>query len=80
MAVYVLIQRISEYETHANYLFGKNEELCGEFQIDKASGEVSMLRPAQGDNADNASFRCAEYKIKGHWKAGEMPNRSCFAA
>jgi hypothetical protein len=79
MALYIMIRKIVENPTSAEYAFGTGENRLGQLKIDKATGAVILVEPAPGDDK-GAWYHRATYKIKQHWTAGEFPEATCWAS
>jgi len=79
MAFLVLLKKISETPEVAEYSYGPSEEVVGRVQIDKYSGEVSLLQLAPGDT-QQALFTRAAWKLEEHWEEGQFPDTSCWAS
>ena len=79
MAFYLIIDKISEDDLVARYRFTCDGGRIGSFQIDKESGEVSLLEPMPGDERGHA-FNRAAVKIMREWKQGNLPARSEWAS
>ena len=79
MALYIMIRKIADNPTSAEYAFGTGEDQLGQFKIDKTTGKVVLVEPAPDDN-EGAVYHRATYKIKKHWEAGELPEVTCWAS
>jgi hypothetical protein len=79
MALYIMIRKITDNPTSAEYVFGTGEDRLGQLKIDKATGNVVLVEPAPGDN-ECALYHRATYKVKKHWAAGELPEVTCWAS
>ena len=79
MALYIMIRKITDSPTSAEYAFGIGEGRLGQLKIDKATGDVSLVEPAPGDDK-GALYHRATYKIKQHWTTGELPEVTCWAS
>jgi len=79
MALYIMIRKIIENATSAEYAFGTGEDRLGQLKIDKATGSVVLVEPAPSDN-EGVLYHRATYKIKQHWAAGEFPEVTCWAS
>lgn len=79
MALYIMIRKISDSPTSAEYTFGHDESRLGQLKLDKATGDVVLVEPAPDDKA-GALYHRAMYKIKKHWAAGELPEVTCWAS
>jgi hypothetical protein len=79
VAIYILIRKTDESDEFATYEFGPSEDRCGALRVTKASGETVVLAEVPGDEKSTYSLRACR-KIYLHWKAGEFPDRTCWAA
>jgi hypothetical protein len=79
MALYIMIRKITENLTSAEYTFGIGDDRLGQLKIDKATGNVVLVEPAPGDD-ESALYHRATYKIKKHWTTGELPEVTCWAS
>ena len=79
MALYIMIRKITDNPTSAEYAFGTYEDRLGQLKLDKATGKVVLIEPAPGDDK-GALYHRAMYKIKTHWAAGELPEVTCWAS
>ena len=79
MAFDIMIRKIIENPTSAEYVFGTCEDRLGQLKINKATGSVVLVEPAPGDD-EGALYHRATYKIKKHWVAGELPEVTCWAS
>jgi hypothetical protein len=50
MALYIVIRKILDHPTSAEYSFGTCEDRLGQLKIDKATGNVVLVEPAPGDD------------------------------
>lgn len=79
MAIYIMIKKVSETDSQAEYVFGEDEKHLGKFVIDKLTGEVFVLTDAPGDESDFLLTR-AVHKIRKFWKKGEnLPDIESWA-
>lgn len=72
MAFYLLIEKTSENDLVVSYRFTGDGGRTGSFQIDKESGEVSLVEQMPGDEQGHA-FNRAAVKIMREWKQGNLP-------
>lgn len=79
MAFYLLIDKMSEDDLVAIYRFTGDGGRTGSFQIDKESGDVSLVEPMPGDE-QGRSFNRAAVKIMREWKQGNLPVRAEWAS
>ena len=79
MAIYIAIRKVDDAPEYADYTFGLPEGVGGRLRLDKLSGDVSLLEQAPGDS-ENAFYSRAAYKIRKHWAAGEVPDKTCWAS
>jgi hypothetical protein len=79
MALYIMIRKVAENPTSAEYTFGASEDRLGQLKLDKATGNMVLVEPVPGDD-EGALYRRAAYKIKQHWAAGDLPESTCWAS
>jgi hypothetical protein len=79
MAIYVLIYKTEETSEDATYAFGPSEDRCGQLRIIKKTGEITVVSEAPDDVKQSLSLRAIR-KLSQHWKAGEFPERTCWAS
>lgn len=81
MAILIDITRIAETDSHADFRFTVSEASeDGVLRIDKATGEVALIRPMQGPETAAVHFHRAAHKIKQHWKGGSLPEVATWAS
>ena len=76
--MYILIHRKEDSSSHAEYVFGENEDAVGRLRLSKETGEVTLLEAAPGDT-HLGMFQRAARKLTVHWRAGETPEKTCWA-
>lgn len=79
MAFYIAIKKKSESMDHVIYEYSDSNSSPGMLKLDKASGEVSEVAPAAGDESGRR-FQRAAMKVMQHWKAGDLPEETCWAS
>ncbi len=79
MAFYVKLSKTFEDASVARYYFGSDDTASGVLLIDKLSGEVTLLKPLDGDDK-NLFFNRARAKIRKEWKDGRFPNMTEWAS
>lgn len=79
MAFYIEIDKISENVDEAIYEFSDTEAGKGRLRLDKASGDVMEVVAAPGD-VHGRRFQRAAVKVVGHWKEGQLPDKTCWAS
>ena len=79
MAIYIAIRRVIDGPEYADYMFGLSEGIGGRLRLNKASGDVSLMEHAPGDS-ENAFYSRVASKIRKHWAAGELPDKTCWAS
>ena len=53
---------------------------AGLLRIDKATGEVTLLRPLLGATNGAAHFERAAHKIRQYWRRGVLPEAAIWAS
>jgi len=79
MAIYIRIEKSNENEEFAEYGFGRENDISGRLRVCKNSGEIDLLVSAIDSNPDFV-YRRAARKVYLHWKAGDFPDHTCWAA
>ena len=79
MAFYVKIEKCAEDNLMAKYRFWSVQDNCGEFEINKQSGEIKLLAQADGDQQGHL-FNRAAVKIMREWKQGRLPDMTEWAS
>ena len=51
----------------------------GLVQINRATGDVALLRPSP-DDAEGLLFSRVAYKLRKHWDVGNLPERTFWAS
>lgn len=78
MAFYIAINKTSQDETTVRYQFASGARI-GSFEIEKATGQVTLIDEMPDDTAGR-HFERAAVKIMRAWKAGEMPDFAEWAS
>jgi hypothetical protein len=79
MAFYIKIEKTNEENDKATYRFTGDGGNSGLFEIDKESGEFSLLEPMPGDEDQNV-YRRASIKILREWREGNLPDMTEWAS
>jgi hypothetical protein len=79
MAIYVSIRKIADKINYVEYSYGVSDDKLGRLNVDKQTGEISIIEVAPGDSQGRFSSR-AIYKLTQHWEAGELPDVTCWAS
>ncbi|GAB5096256.1 hypothetical protein [Caballeronia sp. HLA56] len=79
MAFYIEIEKNTENDVVATYRYWSVENDCGEFEINKQSGEVKLLIQANGDRQGHL-FNRAALKVMRGWKQGKLPDKTVWAS
>ncbi|MBD2805890.1 hypothetical protein ID855_14530 [Xenorhabdus sp. ZM] len=84
MAFNIVILKREENEENASYHFISTspthlEKQHGIFEINKASGEIKLIRPAEYDEK-NVFFMRASYKIITNWRNEVLPDETVWAS
>jgi hypothetical protein len=79
MAFYVKLQKSFEDKDVAKYNFGGTDDFFGVLEIDKLSGEVTLISPLSSDS-NNMFFNRAGAKIRKEWKEGNFPDTTEWAS
>lgn len=62
----------------AGKLRGKSKLVKGELQIDKKSGDVKVIKHAEGETG--MYVQRATLVLLKHWRQGEFPEKTCWAS
>ncbi len=79
MAIYIEIEKLKERENTVQYKFSLLNECSGILSINKDSGDVTLIEPLPNKHGEN-HFARAAYKVKKHWKEGNLPDKTCWAS
>ncbi|HEY9420626.1 MAG TPA: hypothetical protein VIW92_04365 [Thermoanaerobaculia bacterium] len=79
MAVYIPIRKVEETPTSVDYAFEDNLGNSGLVRLNKASGDVELLKALPGTKAEEYLARVI-YKLTKHWEKGEIPDATCWAS
>jgi hypothetical protein len=79
MAVYLDIKKSAETDQSVEYTYSTTDEHKGRFIIDRQSGETNLLECAEGESEESL-YQRASFKIKKAWKAGKLPEFTCWAS
>lgn len=72
MAFYIGINKTSQDQTTARYQFASGGRI-GSFEIEKATGQVTLIDEMPDDTAGH-HFERAAVKIMRAWRAGHLPD------
>ncbi|RIJ86893.1 hypothetical protein RSP822_07940 [Ralstonia solanacearum] len=73
------IEKYEETEFAAKYKFWSVDGNCGEFEINKQSGEVHILAQVSGDQPGHL-FNRATVKVIREWRQGRLPDMTEWAS
>lgn len=79
MAYWIKIEKTNEGGDEVIYRFTSDGGNSGVFEINKESGEFSLLEPMPGDDEQNI-YRRASIKILREWKSGSLPDVTEWAS
>lgn len=79
MAFYIDIKKITETDETVTYEYSDEETGKGQLELVKASGDVTEIVRAPGDNSGRR-FQRAAMKVAQHWNAKEYPDETCWAS
>ena len=80
MALYIHIRKLREDAHSAEYAYGSDDAQPGVLRIERATGAVTLISPCVPEAEGLAYFLRAEHKLRKHWKAGELPDTTCWAS
>ncbi|GGZ00630.1 hypothetical protein ACFFTM_09560 [Pseudoduganella plicata] len=78
MAFYITIDKIDEDPAAARYRF-TSAERSGSFEIDKSTGNITLVNQMPDDDAGR-HFERAAVKIMRAWKTGPLPEFAKWAS
>lgn len=76
MGIHIEIRKIREDRRAADYEFRFGGR-PGLFRLDKRTGAAVLI---DVDPRDAMAFRCSARKVIEHWRKGEFPDRTSWAA
>lgn len=79
MAFYIRISKVAESDAVASYRFEGDARRSGSFDINKQTGEVSLVEQMPGDEKGHVFSRAAA-KIMKEWKQGRLPENAEWAS
>lgn len=79
MAIYISITKLTDNNDFADYSFSDNDKQSGVLRLIKSSGKIELLTALPNDEKESFYQRAA-YKVKKHWEAGELPEKTCWAS
>ena len=79
MAFYVILIKVNEDEQGVTYKFGSDSEHLGKIYLDKHQGSFQEIEAIESEKYQDILVR-AEVKLRQHWKAGNFPDRTCWAS
>jgi len=79
MAIYLDIKKSAETDETVEYSYFTTDQRSGRFIVDRKSGEISLIECAVGET-DESLYQRAAFKIKKAWKAGGLPDSTCWAS
>lgn len=79
MACYIEITKIKETDKYVQYQFSNSKDNSGVMNIDKQSGDITIVEEAPNDINGLLSERAARALIR-HWRKGDYPDKTCWAS
>jgi len=79
MAFYIKIQKAFEDDAIARYVFESDQSRKGLFELNKKTGEISLIEPMPNDEQSNC-FNRAATKIMREWREGRLPEMTEWAS
>ncbi len=77
--MYIPIRKVDDQEFHVDFSYGIDDQQDGVLRVQKGTGDISIIRPASGDERLAIYMRAAR-KMKQHWLKGEYPESTCWAS
>ena len=82
MAIYILIEKVSETSQDVIYRFSVDHSdnyRAGTLRIFRDSGEVELIEPMKGDTEQRHFMRSA-FKLRQHYQENQFPEKTCWAS
>jgi hypothetical protein len=80
LGIYIRIERTENLTDTAIYEYAVGDGAEGTIVVSKETGDVSLVRPCEGETADQMMFYRAAAKLRKHWRAGDLPQKTWWAA
>jgi len=80
IGIEILIDLIAESDKSAEYSYYTEGNQSGFFQLNKQSGNVELKSLSFDETVDRTMFNRVAFKLRKHWKAGEIPKSTWWAA
>ncbi len=79
MAFSIHLNRLTQNDKYALYEYGSTGKNFGKIRIDKANGDIYLLKLAEDDDSEAQAKRAGFALIK-HWKKNEFPESAYWAS
>lgn len=80
IGIEILIELIEDLGDSADYSYGTKGNTRGVVRFDKSSGVAVLKSPSADEDDHSTKFHRVAFKLKKHWQAGELPERTSWAA
>ena len=80
IGIEILIKLVAESDESADYSYYTRGNQSGLVQLNKKLGTVELKSPSSDETADKTMFNRVAFKLRKHWKAGEIPKSTWWAA
>ncbi len=79
LGLQIAIRRVAGDGANVTYSYGTRGNTDGLVQIRRDTGEVVLTR-ASSDDEDGSLFSRVAHKLRKHWQAGDLPERTLWAS
>ena len=76
--MYIAIRLLTKNQDSAEYAFGEDETCVGRLTLNLQTGDSQLLQPHPKDHSEGM-FQRAARKLLLHWRAGQIPEQTCWA-
>lgn len=80
LGIEILIDLLNESEESAEYSYYTKGNQSGLVKLDKRSGNVELRVASSDETSDHLMFGRVSFKLRKHWKGGEIPKSTWWAA
>ena len=80
LGLQIAIRRISLSADHAVYSYGSRDAAPGRVKLDLLSGNVELLEASEDETPTKSRFGRVAFKLRQHWRAGQVPETTWWAA
>ena len=80
LGIEIRIDLIEETAAHADYSYQTDDNDAGRVRLSKRSGDVELIRRSSDETEAQLIFGRVAFKLRKHWRAGEVPASTWWAA